>query len=306
MKRPRPTADPRVPGRVPDTTPTLRVVHPSAAQWIGALIRMTAPHPAMTAVLDVIERLQDRPYHTNFVLLGEPGTGKEGLARALHHLTCPEGPLVRFDVAGFADDDALAVLRGAGKETGAAREADGGTLLIEEAAGLGPRTQAALIRLLKSGRIDGPAGDESGESPTRLQVQAIAMSDRDLPGEVVAGRFRHDLYWRLARIALTLPPLRERRQDLGPASVWMGNRILRAAGLHLELMQPEDFRRASLDKRRRAIELQPSAIQALGEHDWPGNFRELEAVLERALLLHRNGNVLDAEAVRAALGGAGR
>jgi DNA-binding NtrC family response regulator len=287
----------------PETTPRLRVVHPSAAQWIGALIRMTAPHPAMTAILDVIERLQDHPYRTNFVLLGEPGTGKEGLARALHHLTCPEGPLVRFDVAGFADEDALALLRGSGKAAGAAHEANGGTLLIEEAAGLGPRTQAALIRLLKSGRIDAPAGDESGELATRLHVQAIAMSDGDLPGEVAAGRFRHDLYWRLARIALTLPPLRERTADLGPATVWMGNRILRAAGLPLELMQAEDFRRATPDERRRAVELSPSAIQALGEHDWPGNFRELEAVLERALLLHRNGNVLDGEAVRTSLGG---
>src|SRR6185369_16442008 len=118
-------------GRVPETTPTLRAVHPSAAQWIGALIRMTAPHPAMTAILDVIERLQDRPYRTNFVLLGEPGTGKEGLARALHHLTCPEGPLVRFDVAGFSDDDALRALAGVGKGRGAAAAAAGGTLLIE-------------------------------------------------------------------------------------------------------------------------------------------------------------------------------
>jgi len=80
---------------VPETTPTLRAVHPAAARWIGALIRMTAPHPAMTAILDIVEHLQERPYRTNFVLLGEPGTGKEGLARALHHLTCPEGPLVR-------------------------------------------------------------------------------------------------------------------------------------------------------------------------------------------------------------------
>src|SRR5262249_18005660 len=120
-------------------TPTsLRALHPAAARWIGALIRMTAPHPALTQILDVIERMQEDPYRTNFVLLGEPGTGKEGLARALHHLTCPDGPLVRLDVAGFSDDDALAALRGAGKDEGAARRANDGTLLIEEAAGLGP------------------------------------------------------------------------------------------------------------------------------------------------------------------------
>src|SRR5204863_5841614 len=120
-------------------------MHPAAARWIGALIRMTSPHPALTAILDVIERMQERPFRTNFVLLGEPGTGKEGLARALHHLTCEDGPIVRFDVAGFSDADALAALVGAGKDEGAARRAHEGTLLVEEAAGLGPRTQAALI-----------------------------------------------------------------------------------------------------------------------------------------------------------------
>jgi DNA-binding NtrC family response regulator len=125
--------------------PPLRTLHQAAARWIGALIRMTSPHPAMTAALDVVGRLQERPYRTNFVLLGEPGTGKAGLARALHELVCPEGPLVRFNVAGFTDDDALAVLAGDGKRGGAAAAAAGGTLLIGETAGLGPRTQAALI-----------------------------------------------------------------------------------------------------------------------------------------------------------------
>jgi DNA-binding NtrC family response regulator len=198
-------------------------MHPAAARWIGALIRMTAPHPALTAILEVVERMQEEPYRTSFVLLGEAGTGKEGLARALHHLTCPDGPLVRLDVAGFSDEDALAALVGTGKDDGAARRAHGGTLLVEEAAGLGPRTQAALLRILKSGRLETSTARE-------LDVRVVAMSDRDLPGEVAAGRFRHDLYWRLARIVLTLPPLRERLDDLGPSAVWMGNRLLRAAG----------------------------------------------------------------------------
>jgi DNA-binding NtrC family response regulator len=259
---------------------------------------MTAPHPALTAILDVIERMQEEPYRTNFVLLGEPGTGKEGLARALHYLTCPDGPLVRLDVAGFSDDDALIALRGTGKEEGAAHRADGGTLLIEEAAGMGPRTQAALIRLLKSGRIDPKPVSGDDDAPGRkLQVNAIAMSDRELPLEVAAGRFRHDLYWRLARIVLTLPPLRERLADLGPAAVWMGNRILRTAGQPYELVLSEDFDRLGADDRTRAIELPDAAIHALAGHDWPGNFRELEAVLERALLLHRSGRSLGAEAI---------
>jgi len=278
-------------------TPPLRALHQAAARWIGALIRMTSPHPAMTAALDVIARLQERPYRTNFMLLGEPGTGKEGLARALHQLVCPDGPLVRFDVAGFSDADALTALAGDGKRGGAAQAARGGTLLIEETAGLGPRTQAALIRLLKTGRVDAQA--EAGARPAR--VCAIAMSDHDLWGEVRAGRFRHDLYWRLARIVLTLPPLRERKQDLTPAAIWMGNRILRDAGLTFELVTSEELERLPAGERANAIELRRDAVAALTEQEWLGNLRELETVLERALLLYREGNAfIDAKAVRAA------
>jgi DNA-binding NtrC family response regulator len=269
-------------------------VHPAAARWIGALIRMTASHPALTAILEVVERLQEAPFRTNFVLLGEPGTGKEGLARALHQLMNPDSPLVRLDVAGFSDEDALAALVGAGKAPGAAHRANGGTLLVEEVAGLGPRTQAALLRLLKNGHVDvfGKPG-----AYVKLRVNALAMSDLDLPAEVSAGRFRHDLYWRLARIVLTLPPLRERLDDLGPAAVWMGNRVLRAADLPFDLVPSAELPRLDAEEKARAIELTDEAIRALAGHDWPGNFRELEAVLERALLLHRTGRSLDAETV---------
>src|SRR5262245_41596208 len=130
----------------------LRALDPAAARWIGALIRVSSPHPAMTRILDVIERLQDRPFRTNFLLLGEPGTGKEGLARALHELVTPRGPLVRYDVCGFPEEAALEALCGAGKNPGAAEAAHGGTLLIEDAASLPPRVQEALLRLLKAGR----------------------------------------------------------------------------------------------------------------------------------------------------------
>jgi DNA-binding NtrC family response regulator len=230
-------------------------------------------------------------------LLGEPGTGKAGLARALHQLVCPEGPLVRFNVVGFSDADALATLAGHGKRGGAAAAAAGGTLLIGETAGLGPRTQAALIRLLKTGRVDSDA-DEPARNGRRVCV--IAMSDHDLWGEVRAGRFRHDLYWRLARIVLKLPPLRERKQDIAPAAIWMGNRILRDAGLPQELVVSDDLARLTPAEQANAIELKRDAIAALEEQEWQGNMRELEAVLERALLLYREGAAIDAKAVRAA------
>jgi len=283
--------------------PALGALHPTAARWIGALIRMTAPHPAMTRILDVIERLQERPFATNIVLLGEPGTGKEGLGRALHHLIAPGTPLARLDVAGFPEREALARLCGDGKRPGAAHLADGGALLIEEVAGIGPQVQEALLRLLKTGAVD-PAdvANGGGRDKTRLRVRAIVMSDRDLGAEVAAGRFRHDLYYRLARVVLWLPPLRERPEDIGPAALWMGNRILRDAGLDLELMSAEQFQRATPAERSKALELDGGAVRALEEHSWPGNLRELEAVVERALLLFRKGAILGAPAIRAALG----
>ena len=278
-------------------------MHPSAARWIGALIRMTSAHPAMTRILNIVEGLQDRPFRTNALLLGEPGTGKEGLARALHHLMAQGTPLVRVDLVGYSDEEALAVLSGEGKGGHAAAElSDGAMLLIEEVAGLSLRVQTALLRLLKTGAVDQEGN--SGKVPKaakRFQVNAIAMSDRDLAAEVAAGRFRHDLYFALARIVLDLPPLRERMQDLAPAAVWIGNRVLRNAGRDYELMTAEEFARAAGDERAAAIELRADAIEMLQRHSWPGNFRELEAVLERALMLYRKGTSIGGAEIEAAL-----
>src|SRR4029078_4373588 len=115
------------------------------------------------------------------------------------------------------------VLPGAARGRGAGEAAAGGTLLIGETAGLGPRTQAALIRVLKTGRVDSEADEPPrqggrGRAGRGQRVCAIAMSDHDLSAEVRAGRFRHDLYWRLARIVLKLAHLREREHDIATAA----------------------------------------------------------------------------------------
>lgn len=278
------------------------------------MIRVTSAHPGMTKILEVVERLSERPYRTNFVLLGEPGTGKEGLGRALAHLTCPDGPLVRYDVAGFPEEDALDLLCGTARRSGIAEAADGGTIFIEELAGLGPKVQAALLRLLKSGRcerrggirptadLDSDSDDGLGRRGKRLEVRVIASSDRELGAEVAAGRLRHDLYYRLARVALWLPPLRERIEDIGPATIWTGNRVLRAASVALELVGAPELERLPPADRARAIVLLPEAVRRLEQYPWPGNFRELEVVLERALLLHRTGDTIGAGEISAALG----
>jgi DNA-binding NtrC family response regulator len=279
--------------------PSLKALDPAAARWIGAFIRISAAHPAMTRILDVIERLQDHPFRTNFLLTGEPGTGKDGLGRAFHQLVSPGGPLVRLDVGGFPEEAALEALCGSGKQKGAAEEADRGTLVIEEVVGLPPRVQQALLRLLKAGRVRRVG--QSKDQPRKLSVNAIALSDADVDRAVAEGRLRHDLYYRLARVVLWLPPLRERLDDIGPAAIWMGNRILAAAHVPLELRTTEDLRNATQDERRRAIALESAAVEALRNHPWPGNFRELEATLERALLLVRSGPQLTADDIRAAL-----
>ncbi|HEX2659883.1 MAG TPA: sigma 54-interacting transcriptional regulator [Polyangia bacterium] len=306
------------PRRNLESVPSLKSIHPTAAQWIGALIRIASPHPAMTKILDVIERLSERPYRTNFVLVGEPGTGKEGLGRALAHLTCPDGPLVRYDVAGFPEEEALDLLCGTARRAGIAEAADDGVIFIEELAGLGPQVQAALLRLVKSGRCERRGGGRGGsefetdaedaaDSPRakRFNVHVVAASDRDLMAEVREGRLRHDLYHRLARVVLWLPPLRERVEDIAASTIWMGNRILRAAGFPLEVLGADEYGRATEAERAHKLTFDHEALRALEKHPWPGNFRELESTLERALLLYRKGTTIGAREIAAALNAPG-
>jgi DNA-binding NtrC family response regulator len=251
----------------------------------------------MGYVLEVLERLQDRPYRTNALILGEPGTGKGGLARSLAQLVAPHGKTVRMDLGGFNDEDALDRLCGTTKTAGLAENAHEGTLIIEETADLSLRVQNEFLRILKTGKVRRRGSGKEAE----VRLCAMALSDRDLRGMVSAGQFRHDLFYRLARVVLWLPPLRERLDDVGAAAVWMGNRILQTAGVPLTLRGPEDMKRATEEEQRRSIELAPAAIEALQNHTWPGNFRELEAALERALLLFRTDRRLGADEVVLAL-----
>jgi DNA-binding NtrC family response regulator len=279
--------------------PGLKTMHPAAARWVANIIRVSSAHPAMGRILDVVERLSDHPYRTNVVLWGEPGTGKGGLGRQLAQLMAPGRPVVRLDVAGFSEEAALETLLGRGNRPGVAEQAHGGFLVIEEIVSLPARVQEALLRLLKSGRCRRQGAEQ--DLPDKLQVGAIALSDHDVPAAVQAGQLRNDLYWRLARVLLWLPPLRERLEDLPAAAIWMGNRILASAGVPLALHTTEDLQRAPESERRRALELEAGAVEALRAHSWPGNFRELEATIERAVLLYRRSSRISREEIQAAL-----
>lgn len=269
---------------------------------VEGLKRLGSPHPSVRHVLDVIEHLQKRPYPTHVLIGGEPGTGKEGLAHTLHELMHPEGgPLVSVSTAGRAEREVAIELFGRAPEhkgerptDGAVAACDGGTLVLDEVIGLSPLLQRRLLELAKKGTYH----REGEERERRVQCLIFAITDGNLMAEVAAGRFRHDLYHKLARLDLILPPLRERPEDVPGAAEWMANRVLADRGRNANVeLEPE----AGASAEPGAILLKREAIETLRKHRWPGNFRELEIVVERALLLYSDGKVITSADVSRAL-----
>jgi DNA-binding NtrC family response regulator len=210
------------------------------------------------------------PTATPVLVTGESGTGKELLARALHELgPNPSGPFVAVNCGALPRELAESELFGheRGAFTGAAtrragwfEEASGGTLVLDEIGELPLDLQPKLLRVLESGRLRRVGG--AGE--IALRVRVVAMTLRDLEGEVARRAFRADLYYRLAGICVRLPPLRERRGD-----------IPRLAKHFLREIAPEVGER----------QLETIALATLGAADWPGNVRELRNVIRRAAIL---------------------
>ena len=275
--------------------------------WIAALGRMSANHPDIARLLRIIDRLQDRPYRTHVVIYGEPGTGKEGLARLIHRLMHPGGgPLERTSLAGCTADEMLKQLFGAdtyrssdgglyGVRSGALSRTHGGSLILDELLALPLDVQRHLNDKLGEQRLgrEAAGGGKDG-------VTLIALTDGDAPSAVAEGRLRHDLWYRLQRLVLHVPPLRERPEDITHTALWVANRVLRSRGLGrpAELLEASD-RPAPLSPDAYCVHA--SAVALLRKHSWPGNFRELEAVMERAILLYSNGNELGEADVRAAI-----
>jgi sigma-54 dependent transcriptional regulator, acetoin dehydrogenase operon transcriptional activator AcoR len=208
------------------------------------------------------------------LLAGETGVGKELVARAVHALSGRPGPIIAVNCGalpdGLVESELFGCKRGAfsGAETervGLVRAADGGTLLLDEIAELPPRAQVTLLRVLQEREVL-PVGASRGV-PVDLRV--VAATHRDLAALVAGGAFRRDLYGRLVGFSLTVPPLRERRVDLG----LLVGRILRRL----------------VDERRARVLLSRSAARALWSYAWPGNVRELEQALAAALALTDDG-----------------
>lgn len=230
---------------------------------------------AMRRVLDIAT--QAAPSTATVLVLGESGTGKELIARFIHDQSArPTGPFIAVNCAAIPESILEAELfgheRGAftgavAKREGRFAKAAGGTLFLDEIAELSPSVQVKLLRVLQEGEYEPVGGDTQ-----RADVRIVAATNRDIRGEVAAGRFREDLYYRLNVIAITAPPLRARREDI-PLLV-------------------DHFLGVYCAKNGRTrLEATREVTQALMDYDWPGNVRELENAIERAVVLCRSAMV---------------
>ena len=204
------------------------------------------------------------------LLLGEPGTGKKVVARAIHEKsTHRSGPFCRVNSGALAPQEMDADLFGheKGKRAGAGRkgwfeEAHTGTLFLDDVGELTPAAQARLLRVLQDGEVQRVGGDQ----PIEVDVRIVAATHRDLPAMVAAHKFREDLYYRLAVFPIVIPPVRDRLDDIEPLAEYFSGRAAARFGL-------------------RPARLTPGDVQLLRSYSWPGNVRELAAVIDRAVLL---------------------
>jgi DNA-binding NtrC family response regulator len=245
----------------------------------GAAPEPVGNSPGWRQVVEMLEVAA--PVPTPVLLVGETGTGKEVAARLLHRLSprrnapfvsvnCAAIPLELFESEFFGHRRGAFTGAIADRE-GRFQVAHGGTLLLDEVNSLPPMAQAKILRVLQDGTFE-----RVGESrPSTVDVRLVCASNADLVNEVAAGRFRADLFYRINIMTLRIPPLRERREDIGPlAEVFL-------AELAGRFGKPI---RGIAEATRRQLE----------GYEWPGNVRELRNVVERAVLLERTGELTPA------------
>jgi DNA-binding NtrC family response regulator len=236
--------------------------------------------PAMQELFDLIRRLA--PHARTALVTGETGTGKELVARALHKLG-PRGAK-RFVTVNCSavvetlfESELFGHVRGAftgatDHKAGLFETADGGTVFLDEIGELPATVQAKLLRVLENGEVQRVGSLDQ----RKVDVRLIAATNRDLRGEVAAGRFRSDLYYRLNVAEITLPPLRSRREDIPYLTAAFVRGFAQRFGKPL-------------------VGLTPDAERRLAEAPWEGNVRQLRNVLERACILAEGEFVDDAE-----------
>lgn len=213
------------------------------------------------------------------LIVGESGTGKEVLARYIHnHSTRSQQPFIAINCAAIPENMLEAMLFGheKGAYTGAHssapgkfEQAEGGTLLLDEISEMDVALQAKLLRVLQEREVERLGGRKT----IKLNVRVIATSNRDMRSEVVAGKFREDLYYRLSVLPLQWAPLRDRVDDIIP----LADKILQ---------------KHAHKQNRRGVSLSAAAQQAMLAYPWPGNVRELDNVMQRALILQIGPQIL--------------
>jgi transcriptional regulator with GAF, ATPase, and Fis domain len=232
--------------------------------------------PALTAVLDNVCRVA--PTDASVLICGETGTGKELMARAIHFASKRKNkPLIKVNCAalptGLVESELFGHEKGAftgaiAKRIGRFELANGGTIFLDEVGEIPLDVQARLLRVLQEREFE----RVGGSAPIQVDVRVIAASNRDLLKAVRDRTFREDLYYRLNVFPLTLPPLRERTDDIPLLALFFANKFMTRIG-----------------KRLQGISRQ--TMERLGAYPWPGNIRELENILERAVILAQGGTL---------------
>jgi DNA-binding NtrC family response regulator len=242
--------------------------------------QLVAESRAMQPVREMAARVG--PSEANVLITGEHGTGKEVVAETLHALSVRASkPMVTVNAGGLSEgvfeSELFGHVRGAFTDAKADRVgrfelADGGTLFLDEIANVPMNLQAKLLRVLQTGELE-----RVGSSKTRrVNVRILSATNADLSQEVVSGRFREDLLFRINTVEIHLPPLRDRREDI-------------------PLLATHFLRPYAQRYQKSLAGFDASAMQALLAHSWPGNVRELDHVVERAVLMAQGAQITAAD-----------
>ncbi len=241
-----------------------------ARQQPGGAHGILGHSAALRRVLDLAQRIADGK--TTVLITGESGTGKERIARLIHELSDrKDKPMLVVNCGAIPEDLMESELFGheKGAFTGATqrvlgifRSAEGGTVLLDEVGELAPQLQVKLLRVLQERKVRGVGSSQE----TSVDVRVLAATNRNVEEDVKDGKYRQDLYYRLNVIRMELPPLRERREDISEIAE------------HL-------LKRCAAEHKKTIVGFSADAMRALDAYDFPGNIRELENVIERAVAL---------------------